>query len=102
MMRKKEEMAVPAEERRSIRFDPHDWESSAQLGKGGRRRGGEGKGGRCVYTEIREERTEGRRPGTKLKGIPMAIMPSATSFELAWKTGVKIRVEKYMTINWVQ
>jgi len=55
-----------------------------------------------VYTEIREERTEGRRPGTKLKGIPMAIMPSATSFELAWKTGVKIRVEKYMTINWIQ
>ena len=52
MMRKNEEMAVPAEERRSIRFDPHDWESSAQLGKGGRRRGGEGKGGRRERGEV--------------------------------------------------
>ena len=42
-------------------------------------------------------RTLGRRPGTKLNGSPTAIMPNATSFELAGKTGSKIRVEKYIT-----
>ncbi len=37
------------------------------------------------------------RPGTKLKGIPIAIIPSVTSLELALKTELRVFVEKYMT-----
>ena len=41
--------------------------------------------------------TVGRRPGRKLKGIPMAMIPRAMSLELAGKTGLRMWVEKYMT-----
>lgn len=41
--------------------------------------------------------TSGKHPGTKLKGMPIAITKSATNFELSMKTGPRILVEKYMT-----
>lgn len=45
----------------------------------------------------RGKRTWGSKPGTKLKGMPMAMTANATSLELPWNTGARICVEKYMT-----
>ena len=41
--------------------------------------------------------TRGRRPGTKLNGIPIAMTANATNLDSPWKTGARIWVEKYIT-----